>query len=139
VALVPGSSIGASWPMISPVFRWFEIATMLAVGPFSVLYDYTIDFLAQDEFGNPYGPLSSSMVTVTVRVSEVKIAAATTCFVNQIAAIALAALGLVALAGYITAVSAPIWFGLAAVAFAIAAGARIVANDPPTPDFSYRE
>jgi hypothetical protein len=139
VALTPGGSIGASWPMVSPLYRWFETATMFPGGPYSVLYDYTIDFFAQDEFGNAYGLLTSSLITVIVRVSEVKIAAATTCFINQIAAIALAALGVIALAGYITAVTAPIWFGLAGVAFSIAAASRIIANDPPVPDFSYRE
>jgi hypothetical protein len=139
VALVPGGSTGASWPTISPAYRWFETATMFPSGPYSVLYDYTVEFFAQDEFGNPYGPISSSMVTVVVRVEERKIAAATTCFINQIAAVALAALGAIALAGYITAVSAPVWFGLAGVAFAIAAAARLIAIDPPVPDFSYRE
>jgi hypothetical protein len=139
LALVPGGTIGASWPMIEPLFKWFESASMLPVGPFSVLYDYTIDFFAQDEFSNPYGPLSSSVLTVAVTVDPVKITAASVCFEFQLAAIALAAAGVALLAGWWTGLAAGVMFGLASVAFGIASAARIVAVDPPLPDFSYWE
>ena len=140
LALVPGGTIGSSWPMIEPMFKWFESASMAPVGPFSVSYDYTIDFFAQDEFSNPYGPFSSSMLTVTVNVDPVKIAAASVCFEFQLAAIALAAAGIALLAGWIIGtIGAGVLFGLASVAFGIASAARIIAVDPPAPDFSYRE
>jgi hypothetical protein len=141
VALTPRGAVGASWPTISPMFKWFETATMFPSGPYSVLYDYTVDFFAQDEYGNAYGVLTSSMITVLVRVQEYKIAAALVCSVHQVAAIFFAAMaiGSAATGTPWGGLAAAAWGFMAAAAFAIAAASRLIAIDPPVPDFSYRE
>ncbi len=133
------ASLSANWPGFKPTWPWEDSVTLYPTGPFSRTFTYETQWsFTYASTGVPYPFAGSSPLTVTVNVGDKKKAEAWSAFGLQTTAAALlVAAGICAFFG-----GGPICGGLLAAAGKAEDEARkaySAAQDPPEPDFRYRD
>lgn len=139
--MVAGARFIATYPALIKNWEFISAPLWKIKGPMLKVFEYYVTFtFSQDIYGNIYGkPVDTSRVTVIVSVPFWKQAAA---FSAQAAAITAAVFFAAAAAAFAGIFTAPAGIGLLAIAeaaYAVAAAAGLIAQDPPKPDPQYHE
>jgi hypothetical protein len=123
--------IQKSWTWLTPVG--------VVIDATGHTFQYALQITLADEFGNPsYPTFFSTFWNVAVIVSSPKLAAAITCQVASVTAVALTLTAIAAAAGIFTAAVGAVLGIAAGAAAATAATAFICAIDPPVADPNFR-
>jgi hypothetical protein len=133
-----GGSVSFAWPPITQAWTpWFDRVLLLTDDQQQAKsFQYSISFVATDEYGNAYPPVTTVAVIVSVVVASWKVTDVVAAGGFQDAAV------IMMIAAFAGGIATPWGIGFAAAAGiseGIAQGLATAANDPPEPDPDYQQ